>query len=132
MNFGPILRSELMRTARWRRHYALRAAIGLIPLYALWVLYWQWDLDVAQRGAKLGAAGNLPRYAELCTLELAWLYGVAIVAVVPSLVAGSLAEEDRRGTMLDLLASPLSSGAIVVGKLAARLVVLGVVLAVGL
>ncbi len=47
-------------------------------------------------------------------------------------MAGSIAEEDRRGSMLALLASPLSSGSIVVGKLMARLALVGVVLAIGL
>ena len=51
---------------------------------------------------------------------------------MPGLVAGSIAEEDRRGTMLDLLATPLSSVAIVLEKLMARLVHVGVAVGVGL
>jgi ABC-type transport system involved in multi-copper enzyme maturation permease subunit len=130
MNVEPILRSDLTRTARCRRHYGLRAAIGLIPLVAVWRVYSQWDRDVAGRGLRWGEIGSLPGYAELGFLELAWWSGVAILLVVPGLVGGSIAAEDRRGTMRDLLASPLSSVAIVVGKLAARLVQLAVVLAV--
>src|SRR5262249_50472379 len=126
MNVEPILRSELTRTARRRHHYGLRAAIGLIPLTAVGRGDSQADMDVARRGVRWGESGSLPRYAELGFLDLAWLSGVAILLVVPGLVAGSIAEEDRRGTMQDLMASPLSSVGIVVGKLAARLVQLGV------
>ena len=75
---------------------------------------------------------HLPWIADLLVLELVWTQGVAIVLLVPGLVAGSIAEEDGRGTMLALLASPLSSGSIVLGKLAARLAMVVVVLAIGL
>src|SRR5207249_2891361 len=110
MDLEPILRYELIRTARWRRHYALRTAIGLTLVYAVWVLYSQWDWHAARgQGGPIrpGDARALPGFAELCFLELAWVQGLAILLVVPGLVAGSIAEEDRGGTMVGLLASPL-------------------------
>ena len=73
-----------------------------------------------------------PEVADLVFLELTSAQGLAILLLVPGLVAGSIAEEDRRGTMLDLLATPLSSVAIVLGKLMARLVHVGVAVGVGL
>jgi hypothetical protein len=114
----PAVRAD--PTARWRRHYAVRTAIGLTLVYAVWVLYSQWDWNAARgRGGPVrpGDARALPGFAELCFLEFAWVQGLAILLVVPGLVAGSIAEEDRGGTMVGLLASPLSSGAIVLGKL---------------
>ena len=70
--------------------------------------------------------------ADLLVLELVWTQGVAILLLVPGLMAGSIAEEDRGGTMRDLLGTPLSGGSIVVGKLAVRLVQVGAAMAIGL
>ena len=75
---------------------------------------------------------HLPWIADLLVLELVWTQGVAILLLVPGLVAGSIAEEDRRGTMRDLLGTPLSGGSIVLGKLAVRLVQVGAAMAIGL
>jgi hypothetical protein len=134
MDFNPIFCSELIRAARRRRHYAMRAAAGLLPLCVAWTLYIHWDESAAMAGGWewLRHPRNLPMIAALVVLELLWAQGVAILVLLPGLVAGSIAEEDRRGTMLALLISPLSSGSIVLGNLAARLVQVGVVLAIGL
>jgi hypothetical protein len=75
---------------------------------------------------------HLPWIADLLVLELVWTQGVAILLVVRGLAAGSIAEEDRQGTMLALLASPLSSGSIILGKLAARLAQVALALATSL
>src|SRR5262249_43268618 len=52
--------------------------------------------------------------------------------LTPALVAGVIAEEKQRKTLHYLLASRLSSTEIVVGKLAARMLHVGVFLAIGL
>jgi ABC-type transport system involved in multi-copper enzyme maturation permease subunit len=130
VNLNPIFRFELIRTARWRRLYVMRAALGLIPLYVTWELYGFWG----QSGSRDRSIvlRHLPQLADLVFLALMWAEGLAVVLLVPVLVAGSIAEEDRRGTMFDLLGTPLSGGTIVLGKLAARLVHVGVAVAVGL
>ena len=134
MDSNPIFRFELIRTARQRRHYAMRAVLGLLLLYVAWMLYAFWDQAAAMAGGweRLRIIRHLPRVADLVVLQLVLSQGVAILLVVPGLVAGSIAEEDRRGTMLALLASPMSSGSIVLGKLAARLAHVGVAVAIGL
>ena len=58
--------------------------------------------------------------------------GIAILLLTPALVAGVVAEEKRRKTLHYLLASRLTSGEIILGKLAARLLHVGVFLAIGL
>ena len=134
MDSNPIFRFELIRTARQRRHYAMRVVLGLLLLYVAWMLYAFWDQSAAMAGGRERSRiiRHLPRVADLVVLQLVWSQGVAILLVVPGLVAGSIAEEDRRGTMLALLASPMSSGSIVLGKLAARLAIVGVAVAIGL
>jgi ABC-type transport system involved in multi-copper enzyme maturation permease subunit len=64
-------------------------------------------------------------------VRLAWIQGLLIVLLLPGLVATSIAEEDRRRTMFHLLASPLSSAAILTGKLGARLLPAAEMLAAG-
>jgi ABC-type transport system involved in multi-copper enzyme maturation permease subunit len=127
MDPGPILRFELRRTARQLRSYVIRVAMGLGLLGTAWLLnksnYVQASLETPQA---------LRSLAELLFFELTLAQGAAIVFLVPGLVAGSIAEEDRRGTMTDLLASPLSSRAIVLSKLVVQLVRTGVALGVGL
>src|SRR5262249_28870480 len=117
-----------------RRHYVMRAAFGLFLLYVAWALYANWERSAANLGGWewLRIRRNLPLLGDLAVLQLLWAQGVGILLVVPGLMAGSIAEEDRRGSMLALLASPLSSGSIVVGKLMARLAQVGAALAVGL
>jgi hypothetical protein len=131
---NPIFRFELIRSGRQARHYAMRAAIGLLLLYVAWTLYVRWDQSAVKAGGWewLRLPRNLPWIANLIVLELLGAQGMAILLLVPGLVAASIAEEDRRGTMRALLDSPLSGGSIVVGKLAARLVQVGVALAIGL
>src|SRR5262249_44133657 len=134
-DISPIFRTEMIRAARRRRHYAMRAVLGLLLLSVAWALYGAFgDRSMAMRDSRERARilRHLPWIADLLVLELVWTQGVAILLVVPGLAAGSIAEEDRRGTMLALLASPLSSGSIVLGKLAARLAQVAVVLATGL
>jgi len=61
-----------------------------------------------------------------------WLQGVVILLLTPAFVAGTIAEDRQRKVLSYLLASPLTGAEIVLGKLAARLVNLVVLVAVGL
>ena len=104
-------------------------------LYVAGMLYRAFDepwLAAAGAGERSRMLRHLPWIADLLVLELVWTQGVAICLLVPGLVAGSIAEEDRRGTMRDLLGTPLSGGSIVLGKLAVRLVQVGAAMAIGL
>lgn len=135
MPSNPIVRFELIRAARQPRHFAMRAAAGLVLLYVAWMLYRAFDepwLATAGAWERSRMLRHLPWIADLLVLELVWTQGVAIFLLVPGLVAGSIAEEDRRGTMRDLLGTPLSGGSIVLGKLAVRLVQVGAAMAIGL
>ena len=135
MPSNPIVRFELIRAARQPRHYAMRAAAGLVLLYVAWMPYRAFDepwLATAGAWERSRILRHLPWIADLLVLELVWTQGLAIFLLVPGLVAGSIAEEDRRGTMRDLLGTPLSGGSIVLGKLAVRLVQVGAAMAIGL
>ncbi|WP_020465835.1 ABC transporter permease [Singulisphaera acidiphila] len=129
MDLGPILRFELRRTARQGRLYLFRGAIGLFLMGMMTAMVSDWRHASAGGWQTLQALRSL---TELLFLELTLVQGIAIAVLVPGLVAGSIAEEDRRGTMTDLLASPLSSGSIVLGKLVVQLARTGMAWGVGL
>ena len=64
--------------------------------------------------------------------DVVWLQAIVILLLTPAFVAGTIAEDRQRKVLSYLLASPLSGAEIVLGKLAARLVNLVVLVAVGL
>ncbi len=128
---GPVFFVELRAAARRRRWYALRVAYGLALLGVIWV-------SVATYFGPGGAPGRVfspQQLAELASglfvafLQLqAWAVGL----LTPALVAGAIADEKQRKTIHALLTSPLSAGEVVLGKLAARLLVVAVFVAIGL
>lgn len=128
MRLGPILRYELTRAARRPGLYVLRAFLGVFMILAFYILREGYATSENWL-ARFKDPRSLPWLADMLFLQLTLFQALAVLVLVPGLVAASIAEEDRRGTMLDLLATPLTSGAIVLQKLAARLVHLGALLA---
>ena len=126
---GPVFQVELLTLARRRRNYALRFAYGLLLLYLVGVnlSYLSWS----------GGGGGLSiqRLAGIGTsifTTFAFTQAFVVLLITPALVAGVVADERQRKTLGYLLASTLTSGEIVLGKLAARMLSVGVFLAVGL
>lgn len=129
---GPVFFHELRAAARKRRSFIIRTAIGLFLLYLLIMpgnrAYWRsasssdWEYS-PQELAWLGSNlfGNV-----------VWLQAMVILLLTPAIVAGSIVEDRQRKILSFLLASPLSGAEIVLGKLAARLLNLVVLVAVGL
>jgi len=127
---GPVLRYELTATSRRGRYYAARVAYGLLLLYTLavsWRLR-EYAIGLNGRGA---THHDLSLFGASMFVTFTWLQWCAVLAVVPALTAGVIADARRQKTLRDLLASGLSGGSIVLGKLAARLVHVGVFVAMG-
>jgi len=115
---GPVFRRELGEAARGRRLYLLRAlAAGGLAAYV--------GSNIGLRGVLAGARDLSPgQVAELATRAFrvfASSQFVMVLAMVPLLVAGSVADEKARGTLGLLLACRLSSLEIIADKLAARM-----------
>jgi hypothetical protein len=125
---GPVLRMELLVTARRGRYYAARVAYGLCLLLALWQEYRGWS----SFDPHFATIHNMGRFAESTFLAFAGGQGLALLVLVPALVAGTIADERQRNTLPDLLATGLTGGEIVLGKLGARLLHAGVFLLLGL
>jgi ABC-type transport system involved in multi-copper enzyme maturation permease subunit len=129
---GPVFNVELITTARRPRYYAARLGYGLILLLLVWINYME---PSSASGQGLGGEltiQQMARFADAMFTTFAVAQCLMVLALTPTLVAGVIVDEKQRKTLHYLLSSPLTSGEIVLGKLAARLLNLGVFLALGL
>ena len=126
---GPVFRRELGSAARgpglylWRALVvaALAAYVGLHP-----------GLRREFSGPDLATPGRLAGLAHEVFRIFTNAQMVVVLAVVPLLVAGSIAEEKARGTLGLILAGRLGSAEIVADKLAARMLTVVVLILAGL
>ena len=131
MPLGPVFHAELMTTARRGRYYLLRVIYGLMVLFQVYVVHDSWSRARLWRSTPL-TLNEMAEFAHTIFLSFATLQGVVVLLITPALVGGVIADERQRKTLHYLLTSQLSGGEIVVGKLAARLLQVGVFLLLGL
>lgn len=124
---GPILGRELIAQARKRGGYRDRALYGLLLLALAWSRY-----EAAVVGDGYLSVAEAARSAQLTTYVVLLAQLGLMLVMVPASTADIIAGERRRGTLRDLLATPLSGPSIVAGKLTARLIRLGSQALVGL
>ena len=127
-SLGPVMRYELITTSRRRRYYVLRVIYGLVLLTQLWGLFRNWEAE-HEAGAnqrpfyyRPSSLEEVQAFAEDAFIEFAGVQGLALLLLIPALVAGIIPDEFQRKTLHYLLASRLSSAEIILGKLGARLV----------
>ena len=130
---GPVFFHELRAVSRRKRAYALRVLIGLFLLYVV-VTPWYRGNSLVYSSA--GNVGFSPHEMAMIGIGLftaiLWLQGLIILFLTPAFLAGAIAEDRQRKVLFYLLASPLSGAEIVLGKVAARLINLVVLVLVGL
>jgi ABC-type transport system involved in multi-copper enzyme maturation permease subunit len=132
MLIGPVFRAELLRTSRKRHYYVQRVVYGIVLLMVLWFNYERLLVTSRSRG---GGKPLISDFAEFALNTFIWFAVVQLVTLlllVPTLFGGVIADEKQRKTMHYLMASRLSSGAIVLDKLAARWVHVAVFILLGL
>src|SRR5438093_13767780 len=115
MLFGPVFRYELSAVARRKRTFVIRGLYGLLLLF-----FFCGPLvnsGLAQAGEL--AHHDLVRIAEAFWVGVMEAQALAVLILTPALAAGTLAQERAGGTIELLMASPLSSLEIILGKLAA-------------
>ncbi len=127
LGLGPVIRYELITTARRGRFYIARVGYGLVLLVML-ANQFQSFSAIHPFGA---TPEQLQTFAEEAFVEFARAQGLALICLIPAVVAGVIADEHQRKTLHYLLASQLSSLEIVIGKLGARLVHVGTFVALG-
>jgi ABC-type transport system involved in multi-copper enzyme maturation permease subunit len=129
---GPVFNVELITTARRARYYAIRFVLGMLLLYSVVQVQTPWPRRASlwsggEASIREMAAIGMSLFATITSVQ-----GVAVLLLTPALVAGVVADEKRRKTLHYLMSSRLSSAEIILGKLFARLLHIGVFLAVGL
>src|SRR4051812_33007947 len=117
MRLGPIFDRELMTLARRRGSYGGRTVVPLAMLAVLWGNDW------ARRYIIEGpiTVQQMALFGRLVFAQFVLAQVVATLYIVPGYVNRSIAEEKDRKTLTFLLTTRLSSGSIVLGKLAAGL-----------
>lgn len=114
---GPIFNVELLTSARRTRYFFIRAIYAAILLLALGMVYQSWTYQLSHDTVDIH---TMARIGESFFAVLGWLQLLAVVALGPAMVAGTIATERERRTIEYLFASSLSNAEIVLGKLAAR------------
>jgi ABC-type transport system involved in multi-copper enzyme maturation permease subunit len=128
---GPVFNVELLTTARRARYYAVRVLYGLILLFVLWQMYSSYFYWRTRNTNNL-SIHDMSEFAHETFAAIGVAQLIAVLALTPTLVAGVISDEKQRKTLHYLLASRLTSAEIVLGKLAARLLHVGVFLALAL
>ena len=127
---GPVFQIELLTSSRRPRHFVLRF------LYGLALLGWiGWSYYIMRRFDDMSDEITPRAMSIFGSALVGGLFGMqamTVLGLTPALVAGTIVEEKRRKTLHDLLTTPLSSAEIVVGKMLARLLHVGVFLTLGL
>jgi ABC-type transport system involved in multi-copper enzyme maturation permease subunit len=124
---GPVFTVELITTARRARYYFIRFVYGLVLLFFIGLTGWDSDPNRGTRTIQ-----EISAVGEQVFFTFIWVQSFAVILLTPALVAGVIADEKRRKTLHYLLASSLTSGEIILGKLLARLLHVGVFLLIGL
>lgn len=125
---GPVFYWELITTSRRLRYYLARSAFGSVLLLIIWSGY---ESTFAWRSTEI-TIRELSRFASECFEVFTVVQCLAVLALVPPLTAGVIADEKQRKTLHYLLASQLTSGEIVLGKATARYLHLAVIVTLGL
>ncbi len=123
---GPLCYFELVRMARRSRMFALRLAFGLVLLGIMafnYVVYSGPTRPWYNPGEF--SIGETARFGQALFASMMAAQAALVLGLTPALVADAIASERQRKTLHHLLASPLLSGEIVLGKLAARLLAVG-------
>ncbi len=130
---GPVFFHELRVGARRKRAYALRVLVGLFLLYIVVVPLYRGNSLVYSTLESEGLSPHeMARIGMGLFAAILWLQGAVILLLTPAFLAGTIAEDRQRKVLTYLLASPLSGAEIVLGKVAARLINLVVLVMVGL
>lgn len=123
MLVGPLFTREAVTSPRRARHHLVRSGYAVILFVLFWTA-WQ-ELMGGQRVVNLG---EVSRFGFLLFQILALVQLVTVLFLAPLSVAGSVAQEKDRRTLVLLLMTDLSNHELVLGKLLAGLLSVGTML----
>jgi ABC-type transport system involved in multi-copper enzyme maturation permease subunit len=115
--FGPVLRYDLVRTARRARYFVMRFFFALVLFLTLFVFYHQMLGSVqAQRAQRQ----TLIDFAEFFGNAYLIIQFLLVLLMTPAYVGSAISEEKERRTLEFLFATDLRNQEIIFGKLASR------------
>ena len=124
---GPIFAREWLTAPRQLKHYLIRAgyiAAFVVLMYTAMQVTFGWQT--------LESLGDLARFGGLVFQIFAFLQLTLVLFFALLFAAGNVAQEKDRSTLILLLMTDLRDRELVFGKLAASLLVVGVLLAVSI
>lgn len=120
MFFGAIFQREVRALGRRRVPYWVRSGYTLLLIAIVTIVFLSlWDSDLYAGAARQAVLEELAPYI-LNTVAIVQMSVLALIA--PVLTAGAISDEKRQRTLSTLLATPLTSRDIILGKLGARTV----------
>ena len=123
---SPLFTLEAITTGRRYRYFVIRVIYALSLLFVLWVAY--------EGNTRWNQTFNVQRVANVARdffYQFTWMQLTAVLLLTPAMTAGTVAGELERKTLDYLLATPLSSFAILSGKLGARLLLAALLVTTG-
>jgi ABC-type transport system involved in multi-copper enzyme maturation permease subunit len=138
---GPLFRYEMLRSSRQMRCFSLRCVYGvalLVILYLVFASWFGWDGNDPRRSASSrGRVGgfsinDMAEFGRTFAYACLWVQLAAAVVLTPILTAGAITEERGRRTLDFVLLTHLKDREIIVGKLAARLAHVALILLTGM
>jgi ABC-type transport system involved in multi-copper enzyme maturation permease subunit len=120
--FGPVFFYDMIRVARRGRYVVLRCLYALLLLLLMYVVYEKHFSTYAIRiaGDRELTQQLMAEFAEKFFGAFLATQFIAIMLLTPAYTAGAIAEEKQRKTIEYLFATDLGNHEIVLGKLAAR------------
>lgn len=119
---GPIFQREVRALGRRRMPYWVRSGYTLLLMGIVSLVFFTvWD-----SGSGFGQQSMLAVLAPAMLGTVATVQMIALALIAPVLTAGAIADEKRQRTLSTLLTTPLTSRDIILGKLGARTVQLGI------
>ncbi len=132
MPLGSVIRYELTKVARHRRLYVARSLFGLVILGMITLKYASLYINPFFSGNRAQALSpqELAEFGHGIFLNLILVQGALVLGLTPALAGGAIADERQRKTLHYLLTSRLTGMEIIAGKVFARLIHIGVYLAI--
>jgi ABC-type transport system involved in multi-copper enzyme maturation permease subunit len=128
--FGPVLFYDLICLARRRRYFLVRTAYAL---FLLAIVCWMWFLWSAERRFEADTgAGATAQAANAIFMSFVTVQFILVTILTPVYSSSAVADEKERRTLEFLLATDLRNREIVLSKLLARFLNLGMLLLAGL
>lgn len=126
---GPIFGYELVRIARRGRYFLIRGVCACLLAGVVLAMHWGWSQGYDNGRVPPGAMSAFAEHVLVVFLGLQFALGVLLT---PVYTASAVTDEKERNTLVFLLASDLRGYELVLGKFAARLTNVLLLLCVGL